>query len=151
MPAAYRAVEPVPLRAPCHIGIATRNLPEAMEVLGSAFGLGWEPPRELDQALATPTGRVSWGLRRVHSRPGPMRIELLEGSSESVWYTTQLATLHHYAYWSDDVAGETDTMLASGWELEVTFPADDGRPSGFAYLTKHASPRIELTARPAAR
>ena len=134
---------------PCHIGIATRNLDEAMEVLGQAFALGWEPPKQLDRPLATPAGLVSWDLRRVHSRFGPMKVELLEGSSDSTWHTNDLATLHHYAYWSDDVAGATEQMLAGGWQLEVTFPADDGRPSGFAYLVKNASARIELTARPA--
>lgn len=144
-----RGAESVAPQAPCHIGVATRDLSEAMDVLGRAFAIGWGTPKELDQPLATPAGLVSWELRRVHSRPGPMTIELLEGSSESTWHTTELATLHHYAYWSDDVAGESERMLAGGWELEVTFPAHDGRPTGFAYLTKHASARVELTSRPA--
>ena len=74
-----------------------------------------------------------------------MRIELLEGGPNSVWETTELAVLHHLAYWVDDVADAVATLQSDGWSLEVTTADENGRPSMFAYATKPGNARVELT------
>ena len=139
--------EQLQFRTPCHIGVATRELDEAMAAVGRQFDLAWESPRSIQLVFATPSGRESWAVRRVHSAGGPIRIELLEGSPGSVWETSRIACLHHYAYWSDDLPADSLALQREGWELEVTLPDGGGRPHGFAYLVRAESPRIELIAR----
>jgi hypothetical protein len=68
-------------RTPYHVGVATRNIDEAMFAIGGLFSLEWAPIKTgAEPGLATPVGPVPWNSRVVHSRRGPMRFELLEGS-----------------------------------------------------------------------
>jgi hypothetical protein len=81
----------------------------------------------------------------VHSLGGPMRVELLEGEPRSVWETSEVAALHHLAYWVDDLTGTIDRLRADGWTVEITIADPAGEPSLFAYLSKPGHARIELT------
>jgi hypothetical protein len=131
-----------------HVGIATRDLDEAMATVGHLFGLEWA---EATGGITTPKmrgpdGEVDWVLERVvHSMGGPMRVELLQGGPGSVWATDELAVLHHVAYWVDDVAATVALLERDGWSLDVTIATDDGRPGMFAYMTKPGNARVELT------
>jgi hypothetical protein len=130
-----------------HVGIATRDLDEAMSAVGALFGLTWaEVAGGVATPMSGPDGEVDWVLNRVvHSMGGPMRVELLEGGPGSVWDTDELAVLHHVAYWVDDVAESVAALEADGWSLDVTIATEDGRPSMFAYMTKPGNARVELT------
>ena len=130
-----------------HVGIATRDLDEAMAAVGSLFGLTWaEVMGGVAAPMSGPDGEVDWVLNRVvHSMGGPMRVELLEGGPGSVWATDEPAVLHHVAYWVDDVPATVAVLEADGWSLEVTIATDDGAPSMFAYMTKPGNARVELT------
>ena len=131
-----------------HVGIATRDLDEAMASVGQLFGLEWaeEQPHLETPKMRNADGDVDWVLKRVvHSMGGPMRVELLEGGPGSVWATDEVAVLHHVAYWVDDVAATVASLEADGWSLDVTIATDDGRPSMFAYMTKPGNARVELT------
>jgi catechol 2,3-dioxygenase-like lactoylglutathione lyase family enzyme len=130
-----------------HVGIATRDLDEAMAAVGQLFGLEWaEVMGGVTAPMRGPDGQVDWVLRRVvHSMGGPMRVELLEGGPGSVWATDEVAVLHHVAYWVDDVPATVAMLEADGWSLDVTMASDDGRPSMFAYMTKPGNARVELT------
>jgi len=131
-----------------HVGIATRDLDEAMAAVGPLFGLTWAK-----EVVGVPTpkmrsaaGDVDWVLNRVvHSMGGPMRVELLEGGPGSVWDTDEVAVLHHVAYWVDDVAATVELLESEGWSLDVTIATDDRRPAMFAYMTKPGNARVELT------
>ncbi len=50
-------------------------------------------------------------------------MELIEGTPASVWGTTEVAALHHYAYYSADVASDVDGLVAA----EVGGGDGDGR------------------------
>lgn len=130
-----------------HVGVATRDLDEAMRVVGETFGLRWaEVQNGIDVQLSGPDGPVDWGLRRVvHSLGGPMRVELLEGDEHSVWATDRCSVLHHLAYWVDDVTAAALALESDGWQVEVTVRDAEGRPSMFAYMTKPGNTRVELT------
>ncbi len=129
-----------------HVGIATRDVDEAMASLGALFGLSWSESERVDRmALAAADGPVDWRVRRAaFSRGGPMRIELLQGDVGSVWHTTQEAELHHVAYWVDDLALAIEAMAAAGWTRETTTLDAGGMPIRFAYMTKPGNARIEL-------
>ncbi|HEV8295867.1 MAG TPA: VOC family protein [Acidimicrobiales bacterium] len=131
------------IRPPAHIGIATRSIEEALAALGSRP----KPIAELDLVLRTPAGLARWDLRRAYARAGSLIIELLSGAPETSWHTTAVFDFHHYAYWSEDLGEETLRLVADGWHVEATLAAEGGRPSGFAYLARADSPRVELIAR----
>ena len=76
-----------------------------------------------------------------------MRVELIEGTPASVWGTTEVAALHHYAYYSADVAEDVDVLVAEGWAVEMATVDEHGRPTVFAYLLKPGHIRVELVDR----
>jgi len=130
-------------RLPYHVGIATCDLERARAHLGELFGVEWSPIRTVEGELTT-VGAYAGPTRRLHSLGGPMRMELIEGTAESVWATDQVAQLHHYAYWSADVGTDVGELVAMGWEVEMATVDDDGRPTVFAYLVKPGHIRVEL-------
>jgi hypothetical protein len=129
-------------RLPYHVGIATNDLEEACERFGALFGVGWSPVLE-DEGELRAVGAYGGRTRVVHSRGGPMRIELIEGTA-SVWATTELASLHHYAYYSADVPADVSALVAEGWEIELAVVDEQGRPSAVAFLVKPGHTRVEL-------
>jgi Glyoxalase/Bleomycin resistance protein/Dioxygenase superfamily len=134
------------LRLPYHLGIATSDLERARDQLGALLGVGWSPVRTVDGHLAT-VGAYAGPTRRLHSRGGPMRMELIEGTPASVWATTEIAALHHYAYYSGDVPADVAVLVAEGWEVEMATVDEQGRPTVFAYLVKPGHIRVELVDR----
>ena len=130
-------------RVPYHVGIATADLDRACTHLGELFGVAWSPIRTFEGELPT-VGVYAGPTRRVHSLGGPMRLELLEGTPGSVWATDRVAQLHHYAYWSSDVAADVDALVELGWQVELATVDDQGCPLLFAYLVKPGHVRVEL-------
>jgi len=130
-------------RVPYHLGVATCDLERARSQLGDLLGVTWSPVRTVEGELPT-VGAYAGPTRRMHSLGGPMRLELIEGTAESVWATTRIAELHHYAYWSADVAADADELVASGWRVEMSTVDGEGRPTLFAYLVKPGHIRIEF-------
>jgi hypothetical protein len=138
----------VPPRAPCHVGIVTTDLDQAMEVLAERFGVTWRPPTTVEQAYRTAAGVVRWPLTVSHSS-GPIAFELLAGGRGTVWATDALTALHHYAFWTTDLAGEVVALQHKRWELELTVAGDDeDGPHEYAYLVRPGSARLELISRP---
>jgi hypothetical protein len=130
-------------RVPYHVGIATADLDRARTHLGDLFGVSWTAIRTVEGELTT-VGAYAGPTRRLHSLGGPMRMEIIEGTPGSVWATDRVAELHHYAYWSSDVAADVAELVATGWEVEMATVDDEGRPSVFAYLVKPGHIRVEL-------
>jgi hypothetical protein len=132
------------LRLPRHIGMVTCDLARAMETLGETFAVSWTEPTEMTQRLRSGDNTVEWSMRVARSTTGAMRVELLEGEPASTWHTTDLASLHHYAYTTGDLVADCDRLIEEGWQLELTGAHDSGGPYGFAYLVRPKRPRIEL-------
>ena len=139
-----------PPRSPCHIGVVTNGIERAMEELTHRFGVQWNVPSTVDKDYVVSSGQVAWPITVVHSS-GPMAIELIAGPAASVWATSELTRLHHYAFWSSDLETEVAALQQKGYEVELTVAAAGGGPSGFAYLVRSGSPRLELIQRAAGR
>jgi hypothetical protein len=137
--------DPTPPRPPCHIGLVTNELDEAMEDLGRRFDLDWGTPRIVANEYVTPTGNAEWTIRVAHSS-GPIAIELIEGDDVSLWATSRLTELHHYAFWSSDLAADVTALERKEYQVELTV-AGDGTPGRFAYLARPGSARLELIER----
>ena len=108
--------ESLGLGAPFHVGIATHKIEDGMATLSAVFGAEWSAIREgAEPGLASPAGPVDWQSRVAHSKQGPLRLELLQGTPGSIWDTDAVAELHHVAFWSYDVGGDaertTDTSI----------------------------------------
>jgi hypothetical protein len=120
-----------------------------MDDLTDRFGVSWREPATVEHDYVTAERLVSWPLTVAHSS-GPIAFELLEGGAGTVWATEALTRLHHYAFWSTDLTGEVAALQRKDWRLELTVAGGDaGQPSGFAYLVRPGSARLELIARPA--
>ena len=139
-----------PPRSPCHIGVVTNDIQPAMEELTRRFGVRWNVPSAVEKVYVVSSGQMAWPITVVHSS-GPMAIELIEGPPTSVWATSELTRLHHYAFWSSDLEREVAAMQQKGYDLELTVAATDRHPSEFAYLVRSGSPRLELIQRRPAR
>jgi hypothetical protein len=137
--------ESLGLGAPFHVGVATRRIEDGMAAVSAVFGCEWSAIREgAEPGLASPAGPVDWQSRVAHSKQGPLRIELLQGTPGSIWDTDAVAALHHVAFWSYDVGADAERLERGDWSIDITFYDDNGRPFSFAYLSKPDTTRIEL-------
>ena len=101
----------------------------------------WASVVEREQQAWTPAdGAFTTPLRFTYSCEGPQHVELLQGAPGSLWDGADAPGLHHHGVWVDDVAAETERLVAAGWTLEMAQkPPDKGygamtyvrAPSGF--------------------
>ena len=128
-----------------HQGVRVPDLDAAMDELGIALGISWCSPQARDQRVWLPDEGVSTlPLRFVDSAEGPQHVELLEGPPGSIWDGREQPGLHHIGVWSDDVTGETQTLLDRGWELRIAQqPPEDGF-GVFTYVQPPSGLLVEL-------
>lgn len=140
LPAALGALTPY------HVGIATNDLEGSMHSLTALMGVSWTPIRSGQSFPVTSPqrGLVADDARRTHSREGPLRMELLEGTPGSVWAPERETHVHHVAYWAVDVTWACHLLEAEGWTIEITTLNERGEPHQFAYLTRPDGLRIEV-------
>ncbi len=102
-----------------HIGIRVPNLYQAMEEMGESLNVTWaEVVESPGQRIWTPEhGQQEVPLKFVYSCEGPQHLELLEGAKGSFWDGSEDSGVHHLGVWVDDVKGETERLLALGWDL----------------------------------
>ena len=128
---------------PFHVGITTNDLGTSMGALAQALGVSWTEPttgaglyHDVDGVpQPRPTSCISLG--------GPIHIDLIEGQPGTLWHADG-PTLHHFAFWTDDLRGDIGRLAEQGWRLELTDPDADGEPSVFAYLIRDDGFRLEL-------
>ena len=110
LPAALGALTPY------HVGIATNDLEASMAALTALMGVSWTPVRSGQSFPVTSPrrGLVADDARRTHSREGPLRMELLEGTPGSVWAPDREPHVHHVAYWAADVTWACRLLEAEG-------------------------------------
>jgi catechol 2,3-dioxygenase-like lactoylglutathione lyase family enzyme len=132
--------------AHAHIGVVTRDFDEGLATISAALGLAWtDRNRHEALKLDTPDGVVEWGpLTTALTMGGPMRVELLHGSAESLWATTEAAQLHHVAYWVPDIEAAIAGLQTEGWSVELTPWSPVPAAPRFAYLAKPGEARVEL-------
>jgi hypothetical protein len=128
-----------------HQGIRVANLDQAMTELGSSLGVTWCEVQERTQQVWTPQdGEQTIPLRFTYSSEGPQHIELLEGAPGSIWDGRQNPGLHHVGVWSDDVAGQTQALVAAGWTLAMAQAPPDKGFGAFTYVQPPSGLIVEL-------
>jgi catechol 2,3-dioxygenase-like lactoylglutathione lyase family enzyme len=128
-----------------HQGVRVANIDVAMEELGSTLGVEWCPVQERDQGCWLPDiGLSTLPLKFTYSRGGPQHIELLEGPVGSIWDGSVNPGLHHMGLWSDDVAADTNALVAAGWKLELAQLAPEDGYGGYTYVQPPSGLLVEL-------
>lgn len=128
-----------------HVGLLTEGLEAAMADLGSQLDLTWCSVQERSMPVRTAEGITTTSIRFTYSAEGPQHVELLEAEPGSYWDGTGRPGLHHVGIWVDDLAGETDRMIAAGGTLEAAGVAPDGEGYGtFTYVRAATGQLIEL-------
>jgi catechol 2,3-dioxygenase-like lactoylglutathione lyase family enzyme len=121
-----------------HVGVRVPDLEAAMTQLGAGLGVTWAEVVERDQPAWTPTdGAFTVPLRFTYSCEGPQHVELLQGAPGSLWDGADLPGVHHQGIWVDDVAAETERLIAAGWKLEMAQKAPE---DGYGSMTYVRSP-----------
>jgi catechol 2,3-dioxygenase-like lactoylglutathione lyase family enzyme len=138
-----------------HVGIRVTDIEAAMAEIGKQVGVTWASVQDRPMSVWQPgTGQTELQLALTYSVEGPVHLELLQGPAGSIWDGSDVPGAHHFGYWSDDVAADTEAMLADGYTLELaaTSPEDGyGRftyaRSPFGYLVEPVAvtskPRFE--------
>ncbi len=131
-----------------HLGIRVPNLEAAMAEYGDGLGLTWSEVRDNPaQTIWTPeAGLQELHLRYTYSGSGPQHLELLEGPPGSVWDGSDCTGAHHIGVWVDDVAADTDRLVASGWSI-VGAHSDPSAGNGygvFSYVQPPSGLIVEL-------
>lgn len=128
-----------------HQGIRVPDLDTGMAELGAALGVTWCEPQKREQAVWLPDeGAVSIPLRFTYSAEGPQHLELLEGAPGSIWDGRTQPGLHHVGLWSDDVAGETQTLVDRGWTLLMAQQPPEKGYGAFTYVQPPSGLIVEL-------
>lgn len=128
-----------------HQGVRVPDLRDAMAELGPSLGVTWCEPQEREQAVWLPgLGATTIPLKFTYSADGPQHIELLEGAPGSVWDGREQPGLHHVGVWSDDVAADTEAMLAAGWSLLLAQTAPEDGYGVFTYVQPPSGLLVEF-------
>lgn len=129
---------------PFHVGITTGDLHASMAELGDHLQVTWSEPSARAEVFHTVDGVPQPRPLSCVSNEGPIHVDLIQGAPGTIWHTDAGPRLHHFAYWTDDLAGDIDHLATQGWRLELTRPDSEGRPTQFAYLVRDDGFRLEL-------
>ena len=118
-----------------HIGIRVGDLEAAMSEIGRHAGVTWASVQNRPMSVWVPgAGPAVLQLMLTYSVEGPVHLELLQGPAGSIWDGNDAPGAHHFGYWSDDVASDTESLVADGWTLELAAAAPDEGYGRFTYV-----------------
>jgi lactoylglutathione lyase len=127
-----------------HIGIRVVDIQAAMTELGTQMGVTWASVQDRPMSVWIPgSGAAVLQLALTYSIEGPVHLELLQGPKGSIWDAHDLPGAHHFGYWSDDVAADTDQLLSDGWTLEIAAAAPSDGYGRFTYVRSPSGYLVE--------
>jgi catechol 2,3-dioxygenase-like lactoylglutathione lyase family enzyme len=128
-----------------HVGVLVADLEKAMADLGPALGITWAAVIERQQQAWTPEdGAFLTPLRFTYSCEGPQHVELLQGAPGTLWDGATAPGLHHQGIWVDDVAAETERLVADGWTFEMGQKSPEEGYGAMTYLRAPSGFLLEL-------
>ncbi|MET8981811.1 VOC family protein [Streptomyces sp. NPDC004539] len=135
-----------------HVGIVAEDFEATKHQLTEVLGIDWCDDMGGPTEVRLPTGDTSIDFRCAYSRASASapRLEIVRRVPGTLWEPTAGSGIHHFGYWSDDVAADTAALERHGYETEATRVGPDGRPF-FAFLrsTRQTGFRVELVSRAA--
>lgn len=130
-----------------HVGIRVIDIEAAMVEIGKHAGVTWASVQDRPMSVWQPsTGPVVLQLAVTYSVEGPVHLELLQGPAGSIWDGSDAPGAHHFGYWSDDVAADTEAMLDDGYTLELAAASPDDGYGRFTYARSPSGYLVEPVA-----
>jgi catechol 2,3-dioxygenase-like lactoylglutathione lyase family enzyme len=130
-----------------HIGIRVADLGAAMAEIGKQSNVTWASVQDRPMSVWLPgAGPVVLQLALTYSLEGPVHLEVMQGPKGSIWDGVDAPGAHHFGYWSDDVQGDTEAMLAEGWTLELAAAAPADGYGRFTYVRSPSGYLVEPVA-----
>jgi len=129
-----------------HVGVRVPDLDTAAAEMGASLGLQWARVQHVaERSVWTPQrGLEHVALTFVYSRQGPQHVELLQGAPGSIWDCGDSPGLHHVGVWSDDIPGDVEQFVSSGWKVAAAAVAPDDGFGSFAYVAPPSGTIVEL-------
>jgi hypothetical protein len=127
-----------------HVGIVVDDYEGTRAQLSALFGYRWGD----EITFALPVTFASGETRELTSRfcyslGDAPRLEIVRSVPGTGVWEPSTSGLHHFGYWSDDVAGDAALLRAQGYDMEIEGPGPDGVPM-FGYYRHPTGARIEL-------
>lgn len=125
------------------IGIVVPDLDATAARLNSVVDMDW---REI--GIGEPyeywfeDGVRALKLRAIVSGTKP-HVHLFEEQLGTIW-ESNAGTIHHVAYWVDDIEDATRQMLDAGFKVESRDTGDPEMPQHWAYFVDSSGVRVEL-------
>ena len=127
-----------------HVGIRVADLEAGMTELGVSSGVTWASVQDRAMTVWVPgDGTVTIQLALTYSVEGPVHLELMSGPVGSIWDGSEQPGIHHFGYWADDVAAETERLMAQDWTLELAASPPDEGYGRFTYLRSPSGVLVE--------
>ena len=130
------------ITSPFHVGYIVADIDEAMRRLSDAAGVTWHPPQVFALDIMVGDERQQFETRFTYSVEGPVQLEVAEGPAGTLWDAEVHGGPNHNGYWTDDLVGDIDRLVAGGGQLVFAGAGENG-PEGFA-MVDVAGSRIEL-------
>ena len=133
-PGRLRAVETsiggvLGLGDPYHVGIAVRDLDDAMRIFGETFGIGAWALLEAETPAIYRGVPSSSGVRAAYARSGGIYLELVQ-PTKGPWTASAFLEEHgegiyHLGYWVDDMPAALARAEAAGIGVDTAMPPGD--------------------------
>ncbi|MEU6357615.1 VOC family protein [Streptomyces sp. NPDC047072] len=137
-----------------HVGIVAEDFEATKDQLSKLFGFEWCDDMGGPTEVALPTGDTVVDFRCAYSRSSGTvpRLEIVRSVPGTLWEPTPGSGIHHFGYWSDDVAADVAELEKHGYVTEATRRGPGGGLF-FAYLRsgEETAFRVELVSRAAQR
>jgi hypothetical protein len=135
-----------------HVGIVAEDFHATKDQLSQLFGFEWSAELGGPADVSLPEGDAVIDFRCAYSRSegAAPRLEIVRRVPGTLWEPTPGSGIHHFGYWSDDVAADTAELEGHGYVTEATRRGPDGALF-FAFLrsAKQTGFRVELVSRAA--
>ncbi|MBE8472214.1 VOC family protein [Streptomyces justiciae] len=137
-----------------HVGIVAEDFEATKEQLSKLFGFEWYDDMGGPTEVSLPTGDIVIDFRCAYARTSGTapRLEIVRSVPGTLWEPPPGSGIHHFGYWSDDVAADAAELERHGYVTEATRTGPDGGLF-FAYLRSERQTgfRVELVSRAAQR
>ena len=132
-----------------HVGLLVDDLDAAMAEIGESAGVTWASERDWPMDVWLPDrGYHTMDIRLTFSQQaqGAVRLEIIQGSPGTPVDPAQGTGLHHFGYFVDDPAVETERLLAAGGTLVMSASSPDDGYGRFTYVRTASGMLVEPVA-----
>jgi hypothetical protein len=132
-----------------HVGLLTTDLAAGMDEIGKSAGVTWATVRDKPMDVWLPDkGYITMEINLTFSKEsqGGVRLELIQGSPNTPVDPAQGTGLHHFGYFVENPAAETERLLALGGTLVMSAASPEDGYGRFTYVRTASGMLVEPVA-----